>query len=195
MSHVHRLRTTDRIPSAVAQDGGQTENRFFVTVNLRRRVEPFRASEYSLRIEILESARRRLGFLLCGYVLMPDHWHAIIFPPHPLTISQIMEAIKVGSTRRLNTRRKGGGEIWQPRFFDHALRTVEKYHQCVDYMHLNPVRRGLVEKPEDWKWSSIHEYVISETRAEESGKECRPPQSFVLVIDKVSLPTDGKARI
>ncbi len=52
VSHVHRLRTTNRI--------------FFVTVNLRRPVEPFREREYPLMIEILESARRRLGFLLCG---------------------------------------------------------------------------------------------------------------------------------
>ena len=65
MCHVHRLRITDRI--------------FFVTVNLRRRVEPFQASEYELLIDVLEASRQRLAFLLCGYVLMPDHWHALLW--------------------------------------------------------------------------------------------------------------------
>ncbi len=58
VSNVHRLRTTDRI--------------FFVTVNLRRRIQLFSVSEYRLLLEVLEGSRRRLGFLLCGYVLIPQ---------------------------------------------------------------------------------------------------------------------------
>jgi len=65
-----------------------------VTANLRRTVSPFEAAEYPLLIAALEGARRRLGLLLCGYVLMPDHWHAIILPRSPLTISRGMESIK-----------------------------------------------------------------------------------------------------
>jgi hypothetical protein len=40
---------------------------------------------------------------------LPDHWHAILFPPYPLTISRVMEAIKVGSTHRINAGRGGAG--------------------------------------------------------------------------------------
>jgi REP element-mobilizing transposase RayT len=47
-------------------------------VNLRRSIPPFEEREYPLLISALEGARARLGFLLCGYVLMPDHWHALI---------------------------------------------------------------------------------------------------------------------
>jgi REP element-mobilizing transposase RayT len=65
VSNVHRLRLTDRI--------------FFVNVNLRPRIRRFNESEYALLIDVLEASRRRLGFLLCGYVLMPDHWHALIW--------------------------------------------------------------------------------------------------------------------
>ena len=42
------------------------------------------------------------------------------------------------------------GELWQPRFFDRALRTVKEYNEKVEYIHLNPVRAGLVSRPEDW---------------------------------------------
>jgi len=61
-----------------------------VTVNLSGRVEPLRASEYPLMMDALEGSRRRLGFLLCGYVLMPDHWHSLIWAANPLTISEVL---------------------------------------------------------------------------------------------------------
>jgi REP element-mobilizing transposase RayT len=74
MSNVHRLRLTDRI--------------FFVNVNLRPRIRRFRDSEYPLILNVMDASRQRLGFLLCGYVLMPDHWHALIWAQYPLLISQ-----------------------------------------------------------------------------------------------------------
>jgi REP element-mobilizing transposase RayT len=43
-----------------------------------------------------------------------------------------------------------GGKLWQPRFFDRVLRTVKEYNEKVEYIHLNPVRAGLVSRPEDW---------------------------------------------
>jgi len=100
VAHVHRLRLTDRI--------------FYVNVNLRPRIKPFRPCEYALIIEVLEASRRRLGFLLCGYVLMPDHWHALIWPQYPLLIpnSLIKEEGEVqvvgdGSGQRLGLERVG----------------------------------------------------------------------------------------
>jgi REP element-mobilizing transposase RayT len=72
VSNVHRLRHTDCI--------------FFVSVNLRPKIGRFDEPEYDLLLTVLEASRRRLGFLLCGYVLMPDHWHALLWPQHPLLI-------------------------------------------------------------------------------------------------------------
>jgi len=146
MSKVHRLRITDRI--------------FFVTVNLRRRVEPFHASDYSLRIEVLDGARRRLGFLLCGYVLMPDHWHALIWTGHPLTISQVIHDVKKVSARRLHERRATEGPLWQHQFWDRFVRHAKEFNDRLTYMHLNPVRKGLVKRPEDWRWSSYNNFSL-----------------------------------
>jgi REP element-mobilizing transposase RayT len=102
VSHVHRLRVTDRI--------------FFVTVNLLRRTKPFDSSECKLLIETLEGSRRRLGFLLCGYVLMPDpsaDGHALIGTAFPLTISQVIHDVKKVSARRLHEGRGTEGPLWQ----------------------------------------------------------------------------------
>jgi hypothetical protein len=70
MSNVHRLLTTDRI--------------FFVPVNLRWAFAPLADEEFWLVAKAMDRSRRRLGFLLCGHVLMPNHWHALIRAAHPL---------------------------------------------------------------------------------------------------------------
>lgn len=59
-----------------------------------------------------------------------------------------MEAIKVSATRRINRGRETLGPLFQSRFFDRALRTVQEYHETVEYIHRNPVRRGYVTRPE-----------------------------------------------
>lgn len=125
--------------------------------------------------------RQALGFLLNAWVFLPDHWHAIIFPRHPLTISRVMKAIKLRSTHDVNLNRQEVGAVWQARFFEHALRTVKEYHDCISYIHLNPVTRGLVQKPDEWEWSSVHSY-----------SKHRP---VVLPIDQIRIPADPKARL
>jgi putative transposase len=95
--------------------------------------------------------RQKQGFLLTAWVLLPDHWHAIIHPPYPLTISTVFKAVKKSSTISINDRRREEGGLWRERFFDRARRIVREYHEKVEYIHLNPVRRGLVRNAEDWK--------------------------------------------
>ena len=87
----------------------------------------------------------------------------------------------------INRRRGAEGELWQPRFFDRALRTVKEYHDKVEYIHLNPVRAGLVSRPEGWQWSSYNEYAGMS--ADEQNARCG------LIIDRVRIPSDPRAKI
>ena len=80
---------------------------------------------------MIHERREEHGFLLSAWVFLPDHWHAIIYPAYPLTISAVMESIKVGATKRINRSRREAGLLRQPRFFDRALRTVKEYHEKV----------------------------------------------------------------
>jgi hypothetical protein len=68
--------------------------------------------------------------------------------------------------------------------FDRALRTVKEYHEKVDYIHLNPVKAGLVRQPEDWPWSSIHDYNCGVKQA--------PPIPTGLSMDRFLLPADER---
>jgi hypothetical protein len=99
MSHVHRLRTSDRI--------------FFITVNLRRGVAALAEGEYARVVEALVASRRKLHFLPYGYVVMPDPWHALIWTGFPLTISRVVQDVKWISASALNRSRMTSGSVWQ----------------------------------------------------------------------------------
>ena len=139
-----------------------------------------RASSKSSRAVV--EARQAQGFSLTAWVFLPDHWHAIVYPRHPLTISNVLKAIKLRTTLVINERHHEVGPLWQGRFFDRILRTVMEYWETVDYIHVNPVRRGMVIRPEDWRSSSIHSYHKSSFET-------------ALPIDIVNLPSDSNFRL
>ena len=120
-------------------------------------------------------------------MLLSDHWHGIFLLRFPLTISRVLEAIKVGSTLRINAGRRERGLLWQRRFFDRALRTVKEYGETVAYIHYNPVKAGLVRRAEDWPWSNAREFTGTFQE-----NATRHP---VLPLDRVLLPSDERTRI
>ena len=158
----------------------------FVTVRLLPSRADLETGDYERLAISLARMRQKHGFAITAWVFLPDHWHAIIYPPYPLTISTVFQAVKVSSMTGINVRRRERGELWQGRFFDHALRTVKEYNETVEYIHLNPVRRGLVKQVTHWRWSSIHEYAG--VRGEEQERRCG------LRIDRMRLPADENTR-
>ncbi len=165
---------------------------FFITCRVLPRRRILSESEFARLAQVIQERRAEHGFLLSAWVFLPDHWHAIFYPPPPLTISRVMESIKDGATKRINRSRGEAGVLFQPRFpstwlragFDRALR---EYHETVDYIHLNPVKAGLARRPEDWPWSSVHDYTGTVNRA--------PATPGGLSVDRVLLPADERTRI
>ena len=172
MSRLRRLVLSDRF--------------FFITCRLAHQRRTLSDPEFESLAQAIAARRKTHGFLLTAWVFLPDHWHAVIYPPAPATISGVMESIKVSSTREVNRMRGEAGRLWQGRFFDRALRTVKEYGETLEYVHWNPAKAGLVKRPQDWRWSSLHQYLRNETR---TGTMAR------LRIDAVELPMDQWARI
>ena len=127
---------------------------FFITANLRREVRPLSDVELAILGETLNSLRNCVNVALCGYCLMPDHWHAVLFPDESASISDILLRIKTSSSIRIRKARNQKQLLWQPRFFDRILRTRVEFDETLAYMHQNPVKKGLAENSLDWKWSS-----------------------------------------
>lgn len=122
--------------------------------------------------EAIEEVQNRYPFTMDAIVLIPDHWHTIwTLPPgdvrYPMRWSRIKEEFterwlaagggeQVQSVSRRARRMRG---VWQRRYWEHTVRDEEDLERCVDYVHWNPRKHGLVRRVVDWPWSSFHRYV------------------------------------
>jgi putative transposase len=97
----------------------------------------------------LDRVRGRYGFEVVGYVVMPEHVHLLVSEPCVESLAVGLQALKL-----LVARRSEQGQFWQARYYDFNVYSRHKRLEKLDYMHWNPVKRGLVERMEDWQWSS-----------------------------------------
>jgi putative transposase len=148
----------------------------FLTYTCYRRL-PLLASARARNVfvKILGEVRERYGFLLVGYVVMPNHVHLLISEPAKGTPSTVMQVLKQRVSRRLRARKRRApqtqlqfafveGEFiprqfWQRRFHDFNVWSHKKKIEKLEYMHMNPVKNKLVEHPKDWPWSSWSYYA------------------------------------
>ena len=163
MTRLRRIEDRDRI--------------FFVTTNLARKVAPLIPKESDLILAAIEKQRLNADFLLFGYVVMPTHVH-LLFSPQNQNLIQIMRDMKSKTGYAIAQRRIVAGPIWQERYFDTIIRRVRDFWQELEYIHCNLVEAGLVENPEDWRWSSYKHYV----------KKGEVP----IAVDPVELSSDGE---
>jgi REP-associated tyrosine transposase len=112
-------------------------------------------------VKLLDEVRGRYGFALTGYVVMPEHVHMLLSEPVKGTPSTLMQVLKQ-RVSRLSNRVGPSGErlerFWEERFYDFNVWSQQKITEKLQYMHLNPVKRGLVLHPEEWVWSSFSFY-------------------------------------
>jgi putative transposase len=116
-------------------------------------------------VKILGEARDRYGFLLAGYVVMPEHVHLLIGEPPDGTPSTVLQVLKQRVSRASNRTDPSGQilpQFWEQRFYDFNVWSQKKITEKLQYMHMNPVKRGLVSHPKEWLWSSFSFYSNGE---------------------------------
>jgi putative transposase len=111
----------------------------------------------SLFEETLESTRSKYEFKVIGYVVMPEHVHLLLTEPTTVPLAKALMSLKISSSKRLKE-----SPLWQARYYDFNVFTGNKQIEKLKYIHRNPVRRGLVTKPEDWHWSSFRHYATGQ---------------------------------
>jgi putative transposase len=116
------------------------------------------AAARSLCESALEAIRERYRFAVLGYVVMPEHVHLLVSEPRRWSLAKAVQALKLSVSVRSAQR-----PYWQARYYDFNVHSAEKTTEKLRYIHCNPVARGLVEKPEDWAWSSFRHYATGET--------------------------------
>ena len=109
--------------------------------------------------QVLEAVRRRHGFFVFGYILMPEHVHLLVSEPTAYPLATSLSVLKSESAKVL---KRESVPFWQARYYDFNLFSQMKFVEKLRYIHRNPVTRGLVEKPEDWPWSSYRHWSRGE---------------------------------
>ena len=109
---------------------------------------------------ILERTKERYGYLLHGYVFMSNHYHLLIETPRA-NIKQIMQNINTSYTVFVNRRYRRFGHLFQGRYKAFIVDKERYLLGLGRYIHLNPVRAGVVRRPEDFRWSSYCDYIGS----------------------------------
>jgi len=130
-------------------------------------------------IDAIEQTRKTQNIAVWAYVLMPEHVHLLILPRNrPYEMRRILAALKAPVSRaakawlqqsgnqkwlRNLTTRHGKREtfrFWQPGGgYDGNVWKTRTTEQVINYIHANPVRRGLVERPTEWRWSSAQAHA------------------------------------
>ena len=182
--HSSQTRREDRgydlaMPWGLKRFYGSGDLHFITASCYRRRPLLAAAHDRDLFVQVLEQVRQRYQFVVVAYVVMPEHFHLLISEPEKANPSVVIQALKLGVARRIlsahkrcqkqKAAREGLGvnpvphHIWQVRFYDYNVWGGRKQVEKVRYIHRNPVRRGLVESPEQWQWSSFRAYAFGET--------------------------------
>jgi putative transposase len=105
-------------------------------------------------------AHQKSLFSVVAWVVLPDHFHALIYAPNGDT-ARIVQRVKLSYSLQLKPVIPGDRAIWQNRYWDHIIRSEEDMRRCIDYIHYNPVKHGLTDSPGAWPLTSIRRYMRS----------------------------------
>ena len=145
-------------------DGGT----YFFTVNLAERQRSLLTERIDTLREAFREVKNAHPFVIDAVVILPEHLHTIWTLPQgdndfslrwrqiKSAFSRAIEKDERISNSRLRKQERG---VWQRRFWEHAIRDEEDFNRHIDYIHINPVKRGYVQRAVDWHFSSFHRYV------------------------------------
>jgi putative transposase len=111
-------------------------------------------------VATLEKVRNWYAPYVTGFVVMPEHVHLLLSEPERGSLAVVLQMLKQVVSQKLN--KHATTPFWQPRYYDFNVCREPKLMEKLDYMHRNPVQRGLVARPENWMWSSARHYATGE---------------------------------
>jgi putative transposase len=124
----------------------------------RRQPTFFSDSDYGLYLGLLRHWCAKRGTAVWAWCLMPNHVHLILVPAHEDGLGAALGPVHRRYTWEVNQREGWRGHLWQSRFASFPMDEAH-LHACMRYVELNPVRAGLAERPEQWRWSSARAHL------------------------------------
>jgi putative transposase len=138
-------------------------------------------SDYADFEYLLNEMRETYDMRIIAYVIMPNHWHLLLYPKKDGDLSKALHWLCTSHAHRFRTRTDtiGHGHLYQGRYKSFAIQEDAHLLTVLKYIERNPVRAGLAERAEKWQWGSAHR------RAEGSSK-----QKELLAALPVDFPAD-----
>lgn|SRR5574341_764176 len=148
----------------------------FITLVVNKRIPVFSNSETAIKaVQAIEFYQKNFGIKILGFVIMPDHLHLIAWPQGAKSPEEFVRDFKkylakgildlltpsektkflLGRPQKRNHR----FQIWQKDYYDFNIYNQDILSEKLNYIHYNPVRKGLVENPEDYPYSSCRSYL------------------------------------
>ncbi len=157
-------------------------NVYFITTSTHLWVPIlFNETLFQIILDSLKYCQANKGLRLHGYVIMINHFHAIIshemydqipnimrdFKRHTAKeisnyLSDLGEFSQLFWVKNFHSKEPGHHRIWQEGYHPIAIKNQEFFNQKLEYIHFNPVKKGFVEKPEHWKYSSARNYLLGD---------------------------------
>jgi putative transposase len=111
--------------------------------------------DYEAFCSLIEQACERVDMRVLGYCLMPNHFHLIVQPRRDGDLSRWMQWLMTAHVRRYHSHYQSSGHVWQGRFKAFPIEADDHLLVVLRYIERNALRAGLVERAEDWQWTSL----------------------------------------
>src|SRR5512147_328084 len=135
-------------------------NRAVARARIFRKTRDFEAFE-----EVLIEAKQRMPMRILAWAVLPSHWHMVLWPRGDGDLSEFMRWLTVTHTQRWHAahRTSGTGPLYQGRFKSFPIEAGEHLLTVLRYVERNALRANLVERGEEWRWSSLWHRVHGDT--------------------------------
>jgi putative transposase len=111
--------------------------------------------DFAAFVALMLEACERLPLRVAGYCLMTNHFHLLLWPHHDGDLSRWMQWLLTSHVRRYHRQYQSSGHVWQGRFKAFPVEDDQHYWTVLRYIERNPLRAGLVQRSQDWEWSSL----------------------------------------
>ena len=113
--------------------------------------------DYEAFERAIEKTLETCPLRICSYLLMPNHWHFVVWPERDGELAAFMQKLTITHVRnwQVHRRKVGEGHVYQGRYKSFPIESDDYYYHVVRYVEANALRAKLVKAPDEWRWSSL----------------------------------------
>jgi len=145
---------------------------------------------------VLAEGIDRFSMRLCGYCIMSNHWHLVLWPAEDGVLADFMHWVTTAHTKRWHVAHgtTGTGHVYQGRFKSFPIQSNWRYLKALQYVEANPLKAGIVKTAEDWRWSSYYQRQNGGKPFPLNPGPVPIPKNWPQIVNKV-MPEQERAQV